>query len=358
MEAQSPEQFAAMEAAQFNWWKQRKAMVIEPLRESGIFNPMLMERIEQQSFYTPFRSNRSPHKDTDQDIESLLAQHYGRDTGLRIAKQIGQLGEVKSPTNQLMSIDLRLMDLVKRNAAKAEVIKIMQATDPKNVMEAETRKVRARGRMREEPVDVETSRVGTLYVMKNGDVQGYYLPRALTAPFNKQLDINAAWYSKALYQANTFQKAIFTQINPGFWPVAAMRDVFTRYRKMPSGAKDRLRDFAPVGIFKDAYEIGKSFGPAWRSVRGEIDAEAESAMERGMLISRRESIGHGNTFKGADIERALIEFDKDPRNYFTKRTGAEKQASKFLSFWLGIGQAFERAPKIATMRYLDEHFAD
>ena len=354
IEASNSVQYAALEAAQLAWWKIRQRMVIEPLKESGVFNEELIKTIGERVFYTPFRKLQEPMQ--GDGLELLLKQHFGRDMGMRIAKQMGTLKEVRSPSNSLMATDLRLMDFAKRNAAKQEVVRIMQSYDAQKYQTADTRKVQRRGRWVKEPIHVDTPQIGTLYTMQKGEITGHYLPKALTVPFTSRQNINAEWYTRALYHSNTWQKSVFTQLNPGFWPMALLRDVFTRYRKMPTAKRQLYRNFAPVGIVMDTAAILRRFPAAWRSVRGTADPLVQNAMERGLLISRRETMGYGNTFKGADIDRALMEFDKDPRNYYQKRSETELKISKAMSFWLSIGQAFERSPKLATMRYLDENF--
>lgn len=77
-----------------------------------------------------------------------------------------------------------------------------------------------------------------------------------------------------------------------------------------------------------------------------------------MLISREESIAHGRTYKGADIDRKLAGHKRRFGDFYDKHNPVTRQILRGWDFWLSIGQAFERAPKIAAMRYLDEHHKD
>ena len=252
---------------------------------------------------------------------------------------MGTLQEIKNPATAAVLKGLSLISAVHRNTAKREVVKLMREVDPELIREADQN---WNGK-RHEWVMKDTPHVGTVVVMNAGQPVAYYVPRTIAEALNGA-DPMESQLGLAAIKANNTLKALYTQLNYGFWPVNLMRDTGSFWLQMP-GAMSPLRW---------AKNLPRAYRAAVSSTKGTPNADAVDALKRLMVISRAE-------YRGLDAadehELTLESFGQTPADW--DRTA--KQHHLLMRAWLkykGFGQTFERLNKINGMLYLDEHFPD
>lgn len=311
-------------------------MVVQPLVSTGYVSPELADKMQGNTVYATFSVQRA---NSEEGINRLLDMAFGAGIGPKIYRQMGTLQEIKNPATAAVMKGLSLISAVHRNTAKREVVKLMQEVDPELIREADQN---WNGK-RHEWVMKDTPHVGTVVVMNGGQPTAYYVPRTIAEALNGA-DPMESQLGLAAIQANNTLKALYTQLNYGFWPVNLMRDTGSFWLQMP-GAMSPLRW---------AKNLPRAYRAAVSSTRGTPNADAKEALRRLMVISRAE-------YRGLDAadehELTLESFGQTPADW--DRTA--KQHHLLMRAWLkykGFGQTFERLNKINGMLYLDEHFPD
>jgi hypothetical protein len=336
-----PENFAKLEAAQQTWRRIYEEQVLNLVKRSGLASPELMQAMEERVFYATFaKAKGEPAAD---GIAQLLEDSYGPQVGSHIYRQVGNLGEIKAPFTGTVLKSLALTSAAYRNILKRETVRAMLANDRGNIAEA---RVRWNGK-RIEPVIVggKGSKVGTLVYLDQGKVKAYYVPKAVAdgidggAGHDNQLALASMKSIGAL-------KAVFTQLNYGFWPVALVRDAAAWTMQLPgAGPLDLAKNFGPA--LKAAYQSQRG---------GQANPLADAALRRKMLISRADSRGVMNNVDN-EFDLKVASFGLDP----VKWGEQDRQVTKLVRAWnhyREFGQVFERTMKIAGMRYLDAKFPE
>ena len=321
-------------AERFNsLWQQ---MVVQPLVSTGYVSPELADKMQGNTVYATFSVQRAQ---SEEGINRLLDMAFGAGIGPKIYRQMGTLQEIKNPATAAVLKGLSLISAVHRNTAKREVVKLMREVDPELIREADQN---WNGK-RHEWVMKDTPHVGTVVVMNAGQPVAYYVPRTIAEALNGA-DPMESQLGLAAIKANNTLKALYTQLNYGFWPVNLMRDTGSFWLQMP-GAMSPLRW---------AKNLPRAYRAAVSSTKGTPNADAVDALKRLMVISRAE-------YRGLDAadehELTLESFGQTPADW--DRTA--KQHHLLMRAWLkykGFGQTFERLNKINGMLYLDEHFPD
>jgi len=196
------------------------------------------------------------------------------------------------------------------------------------------------------PIIVDKTGVSTLVTLDNGTMHGWYVPRWAADPFNFSDSGALELLSGTLGNVNRVIKGVLVQYNPMIWPTLHARDVQHMMRALPGD--NRLQ------VIKDlSLQAPKAFAAAISAWRGRPNADMLKALERGVLVSRREFMGERpNEHSTTQI---LREFGIKSQALLKEREGVLGR------LWLGFGQAgqiFERAAKVAGMRYLDKKYGD
>ena len=309
-------------------------MVVKPLVETGYVSPELADKMQGNTVYATFSVQRAQ---SEEGINRLLDMAFGAGIGPKIYRQMGTLQEIKNPATAAVLKGLSLISAVHRNTAKREVVKLMQEVDPELIREADQN---WNGK-RHEWVMKDTPHVGTVVVMNGGQPTAYYVPRTISDALNGA-DPMESQLAIAAIKANNALKALYTQLNYGFWPVNLMRDTGSFWLQMP-GAMSPLRW---------AKNLPRSWRAAVSSEKGTPNADAKEALRRLMVISRAEYRG----LEAADEHELTLEsFGQTPADW--DRTA--KQQHLLMRAWLkykGLVQTLERLNKINGMLYLDEYF--
>lgn len=334
-----PDGFARLETAQRRFRQIYEEQVVDLIRRSGMASPELLKAIEERTFYATFAKARG--EAAADGIEQLLQDSYGPEVSGRIYRQVGNLGEIKNPLTATTLKALSLTSAAYRNIVKRETVKAMIEHDADNIREAD---VRWTGQ-RMEPKIVDQGKVGTIVYLEEGRVRAYYVPKAVADAINNRPPIDNLLYAAALKPVG-WMKALLTQLNYGFWPVAFIRDAVGWYMQMPgANAKDYANRIGPA--LKAAYD-------AWGGRRA--NPLADAALKRQMLITRADSRGVLGAASD-EFDLAIASYGLDP----VKWGEADRQATRLVRMWNAyreFGQVAERAQKIAGMSYLDAKFPD
>ena len=334
----TPEQFRVLEAAQRQFRKLYEEHVVQPMRASKMASPELMKAIEDRVFYATFAKSKGYEDLTG--IDALLDSQLGTGVGGRIYRQFGHLGDIKQPATATTLKALSLISSIARNDVKREAIDLLRSDSPEMMREAD----RAWSGKRLAPVHVETQDVGTVYVMNEGKVSAYYVPKMWADMLNGGNTIENKVVLGFL-KATRGIKNVFTQLNYGFWPVAAARDSLAWIAQMPGAGPWSLAREAIPSILAAARSINHT----------KENADAEAVLKRRMAISRADPQGLQSTV-GNEYDLKLASFGLNPTAWNKEHKAFTRWLDRSWNAYRELGQIFERSFKIAGMRYLDRRY--
>lgn len=338
-----PSAFAALEKAQQTFRRIYERAVLAPLRAAEVFDDKLLTILEERTFYATMSAVRTLDDVPANSIEAAIRGRYGDRVAAQIYKQVGYLGDVKNPATATAQKALSLISLTRLELAKRRTVELLLDAGEDLVVPAE---MRFTG-VRREPVEVFNDRIGTLTFLHKGKVQAYYVPRAVYEAFrrggNPVENIITAGLAKVLNPI----KALYTELNYGFWPVAFYRDVKSFARKMPE-ASLFFGDKALLRYLVRARAAAKA------SVQSKPSALADDILRRQMVISKANL--RGEQVGEEQIERMMLAHGMTPTTWRDANLSAAKGIMKVWQWYSSQGQINERTVKIAGVLYLDEHF--
>jgi hypothetical protein len=310
--------------------------VISLIKQARILDPKLLEVIEARTEYATFAKARTFNPLEASTLQGMLENRYGKDVTARIYRQVGTLGEIRSPYLATIQKAFSLISTARRQLALKSIVAYLTEHEPASIIPAQERF--AAGRW--EPVHIESNQVGTLYTLNAGKIEAYYVPRAIYEMMNYGSPLESQIIGLA-HNILAWPKAILTELNPGFWPVAFTKDIATMVVQLPKGQR-ALK------------QLPRAFVAARASMMSQPSALADSALKRLMVISRAdnrgEHLGHAD-----EITRTLLRMGQAPQLWDAEA----KKIGAFLRFWMAWkrqGQVLERTVKFASMAHLDEAF--
>jgi hypothetical protein len=219
------------------------------------------------------------------------------------------------------------------------VVNFLRAREPLSVADAPTR---WNGKQLE-PVKVQNSRVSTLFMLNGGKVEAVYVPRVIGEMFVSGGPLESRMIAVAHSILST-PKAMLTELNPGFWPVAFAKDIWGAAVQLPGGSRILA-------------ELPRAYLASYRRFYGLPDAVAQRVLDRQMVISRADSRGE-HLGQADEMTRILLRLGKSPVQWNAEVTKIERVLRAFWRGWAQQGQVFEGTVKIAAMRALDRQFPD
>jgi hypothetical protein len=313
--------------------------VVKLLHESGVMSPELGAAVDKEIFYAPFNKARVYEGGSLDVIAELIKVHHGDEAAGQIYGSVGNIGEIRSPYVQLMHRALGLISMAHRQLALKRVADWLRVHEPLSIAEAP---MKWNGK-RLEPVRVENSRVSTLYLLNGGTVNAVYVPRVIGEMFASggPMEMRMIAISHTLLSP---PKAMLTELNPGFWPVAFAKDVWSATALLPGGSRVMA-------------ELPRAYLAAYHTFYGRPDPLAQQVLDRMMVISRADSrgehLGHAD-----EMTRILLRLGKSPAQWNAEVGRIEQVLRVLWRGWAQQGQIFERTVKIASMRSLDRAFPD
>lgn len=344
MEAQlGPQRWQALQEAAATFRAIYEEQVLPLLRESRMLTPELLKIIEDRTLYATFAKAREFNPLEAGTLQGALENRYGKDVTARIYRQIGTLGEIRSPYLATVQKAFSLISTARRQIGIKSVVRFLEEHEPGSIIPAEERFVSDGQGGRWEPVPMETRQVGTLYTLEEGKAKAYYVPRPIAEMFSHGSPLESQIVGLA-HKALAWPKAILTELNPAFWPVAFVKDVVNASVQIPGGG---LR-------------IARNLPSSWTAARASMLSRpsllADDALRRLMVISRAdnrgEHLGHAD-----ELTRVLMRMGQNPQLWDAEA----KKIGAFLRFWMAWkrqGQVLERTIKIASMQTLDQAFPD
>lgn len=331
-----PQRFAALEEAAVTFRAIYEEQVLPLLKQSRMLTPELEKIIEDRTLYATFAKAREFNPLEADTLVGALENAYGKDVTARIYRQIGTLSEVRSPYLATVQKAFSLIATARRQIALKSVVDFLQEHEPQNIIPARERFTDGRW----EPVPMETRHVGTLYTLERGKPQAYYVPRPIAETMSHGAPMESFIVGR-LHKLLAWPKAILTELNPGFWPVAFAKDVVGAAVQLPKG----------MGVFR---QIPSSWTAARASMLSRPSPLADAALRRLMVISRAdnrgEHLGHAD-----ELTRILMRMGQQPHLWDAeaKKIGLVLRGWQA---WKRQGQVLERTTKIAAMQHLDAAF--
>lgn len=323
----SPDQLAALEGAEKDFRDIRANLVTDKMDQSGMFAPELMQHIREATDYATF------------DVVKYIDGSYGTGIGSKIHKQIGTFEAVGSPYTATLKKDLSMLSSINWNNAKKTVVDDLLANRPDQITPAE---MRFNGKSMS-PVEKTTDKVGTIFMMRDGKVEGYHVDRLVAEAFNRERPEDLHILGRTLSAMSSPFRMIFTTIRPGFQAFNAIRDLRALYRNLPGDltAGKTIRNYL------------KALPDAWAAEFG-LTPEIVKEMQRDdMLISVADPMGLARIDQEHD--RLMKMYNMEPGQY---KNTVWKPFMNLYGQTLKMGGFLERIPKIAAYRYLKENFPE
>jgi len=323
----APNQLAALEGAEKDFRAIRDDLVTDKMAQSKMFAPELMQHIQEATDYATF------------DVVKYIDEAFGPGIGAKIHRQIGTTEAIGNPYTATLSKDLSMLSSINWNNAKLAVVDDLLTHKPDQIVPAE---MRFNGKTMA-PVDRTTDKIGTIYFMKDGKVEGYYVDRLVAEAFNRERPEDLQALGRILSKMATPSRIVFTTIRPGFQAFNAIRDLRAMYRNLPG-------DIGPGKALK-AYL--QALPEAWSAEFGMTPEIVKEMQRDNMLISVADPMGLSKI--ESEHDRLMKMYDLEPGKYkntvWTPFMNLYAQALK-------LGGFLERIPKVAAYRYLKENFPE
>ena len=322
--AWSPDKAAALEKARTEFRKIHD-YVVEKVADTDMHGAELVKIMRDAEHYATF------------DVIDYIEQRYGKGPGGAIHRQIGTLNEISNPATATVMKDLSMIRAVNRHVAVKDVVKFMRGHFPDEVRLADARWVNNRW----EIVDTKDAHEGMIPYLSRGKLRGVYVPKEIAELFEAN-PIEGMAIAKGLRALAKPFRAVFTELNYGFWMFNLYRDYWRAVANLP---KTSALKFIPYYM--------RGIRPAYRSIFGVSDATIAAMQKNNMLISVASH--RGMRSEDAQIERMLKRYGIAPTIWKYK---VLQPFGKFFTYFTNIGRIIERTPKVAAHLYLSKKFPD
>ncbi|MEO1944225.1 MAG: hypothetical protein ABGY11_07975 [Candidatus Thioglobus sp.] len=369
------------------FWDIRKEWVVDKLEASGIYDPVLMEKVRNNNVYATF------------DVSEYINNKYGSGTSVKIFGQQGSFGNIAGPFTRTLINDLKLMKAAHMQIALDTTIgfyemksktepgiftyvkaekkwngKTHEFINPNKVTNKETLK------------QIKDKEVALLTVMRNGKMEGVYLDKHIVDQFKKN-SLEAVNTIKVMRFVNQKFRSLFTEMNPGFWLTNMVRDFF---RTASNLEQKGLVKWIPFSQYVQYFPFWvKGFSSGYRSIYG-IDKKInikDYMLHMDEIVSafagnkkQRQVAFHDFREKYGVPDKVMKEMYKNNELIsIEERWGDQKADTEFerllhrhhQSAWdqeinskwrqagkhfHNIGQALERQNKFGARMYIDKHF--
>jgi GGDEF domain-containing protein len=302
----------------------RKETIIPLLKESGMFSPELMKKIEENEHYATF------------SVVDFLEEKNGRGAGVssHIFKQYGTLADITSPFTATVMKDIALIRAANINIAAKSTTDFMQKQFPDEIKAAD---MEWNGKAHV-PVEPKDPQEGMIRYLQDGKIKAFYTDKFIADSFNRAPS-GTNLMTETLRASNIYFREIFVIRNPGFWMFNTLRDYERAAINLPGG-----------GMVKLLPEYIKAIKPAFKDAFNVPEDITRDMNKKKILISMESRWGF--TEEDAQLERMMVGFNLKPG----KSTNPTMKAfMKLWDHWGNVGQGIERIPKIAGYRWLKKN---
>jgi hypothetical protein len=305
-----------------------RSHLMDKAEEVGRYDPEFMEVMQGNvGDYATF------------DVAAYIEKRHGAQPLAKIFPQIGTFEEVANPATATLLKDIVILKAINRQVAAESVVKFLQKHYADEIRPAD-KKWNGKFHAIQDPPRGQD--LGLVVYLKGGKPKGYYVHKWIADMFERG-PIEGMWIAKVLAATAKPFRALFTEINPGFWLFNIYRDYWRAAQMLP---KAKITTFAK--------HYAKAIKPSLRSVYGIPDDVIAEMLKGNMLISI-EGI-RGLSPQDREIERLLARY---------RLLGAKKWNKKILqpfgqmmNLYTNLGRAIERMPKVAGYKYLKQRFPD
>lgn len=344
-ETLGPARWAGLEAARQAFWANRKARVLSLLEKSGVPSASQVKLLFEREFYQTIQAERGEQVDPEAySLDTMMAGLYGGRVGPKIFQRVGYLGKARDPLLATVEKDLSLISWAYRNMAKAAAVDFLIDTQDAGIREADYRFNPST--QRREPIERESDRMKTLYMVRDGQVRAYYMSRGLAEEFEADDPIAMKLAMRIARTSARWVKGGATGLNYGFWPFNYWRDTKDYVMNMP-GVYSRV--FGRNSYLK---YMGRARRAAVSLIRGNPNEDAKAALDSMVLVPADLVYQHEETTDS--IERIMLRNGVSPR-VMNRMGGAKKAWATLVHYYTYLGRVAEIEPKIAGMLYLREH---
>jgi hypothetical protein len=309
MRKRSGQAFETMEELQKKFRAVYKEEALDRLRHYNIYGEDMMADLDARDAYATFQVNRlgTPPEDT---LKAMFESRFGSGITSHIFKQYGTLYPVASPYTATVQKMMRLISMAERENMKFNVLQgLMSDGSPFKNEWQPAEKVFNKGDKRMEIRVIDNDKVGTVTVLHDGKLTGYYGPRVLVDALMFARTDEVQMWMKVAFAAFNIQKGILTRFNPTFVLRNVYRDVRTYNLLMPGTSRDWMNwvPGLPGGAWsRYAYP---AFKAAVSIYRGAPNTIGQDALRRGFVGQQGVYYG-GNAMAGA--EQKLQSFGHAP----------------------------------------------
>jgi len=354
MKSQSPELFAELEGAAERWFENRSRHVLALLDRANMLDPELMETMRKREAYVAFMPVFEKVGENDaRGLMQQMAQRFGDGVTAYIGFQKGWLGDIKDAVAATMQKDRKIIRAAYRNMAARELYKLlaqMQAQDPNGrPLITEAPKSWVDGKMKTKRIGDSHPDLGDLVFLDKGKLQHYYVPKYYAAFMN---GTHPEPFLKFIQAASVFVTQPFKRLivdwAPGAWPWLAVKD-FQAYATQTPGKNPITKVMGLGRAIRDARSIST----------GAMTDAARLAMDRGMVMSRMESLpGDSRT------SAAQREVDTFGRKLLLSEQAADQErlhairemGRAYVRFGNSLNRTWSNALKIKAMQENDKAY--
>ncbi|QDP51270.1 MAG: hypothetical protein Unbinned7913contig1002_25 [Prokaryotic dsDNA virus sp.] len=325
----SKEKWQALNKAVFEFRKLRQTHVIPFIKESEMFSPILMEKIENNIVYGTFNVAEAIEKEGRSDsIPSY------------IHKQLGTLHEIESPFEATIMKDLALIRAANIKMSTYKTVSFLKKHSKEEAIKADYIKVvlPGKGVVREPSRSKMPKGYELVTYLHEGKVEGFYVPEDI-AQVLKKAPSKVEGVTKLAINLNLFFKYLFVISNPGFWLFNLVRDFKRMMINLPGYRLDKMMA-----------EYMKAIKPAFKEAYGVSDKTISDMRNKRMLISIEDR--HGLSEEDTTLERLLQTY------HITEKKWNNRVIAPFATLfdkWNSIGKAIEVMPKVAGRNFLKQN---
>lgn len=310
---------------------------VKLLEASQTLKPELMQKIKENAAYSPSERAREAFNPLDEGtIRGMLESAYGETATARIFRRLGSFQDIKSPYVALVKKAEALTRFAYKQIATKSMRDFLLEFNSDQIEKAP----KSYNGHRLVPKDIDSPKVGTIYTLDNGELNGWYVPRAIFETLEHASGAEQMMLGGAL-RLLSWPKAILTELNFGFWPVNFARDLAGFGIQMKGG----------IGALK---RLPQAYGAARATITSKPNEVADQLLSRLMVISRAdprgEHLGHPD-----EMDRWLLRANKHPELW----QGEAKKMGLGLRLWEAYkaqGQILERTTKALGMMHLDAKY--
>ena len=299
MRKRSGQAFNVMEELQKKFRAVYKEEALDRLRHYNIYGDEMMADLDARDAYATFQVNRlgTPPEDT---LKAMFETRFGSGITSHIFKQYGTLFPVASPYTATVQKMMRLISMAERENMKYSVLNgLMSAGSPFKEEWQPAEEVFDKGEQRMQIKIIDNDKVGTVTVLHDGKLTGYYGPRVLVDALMFARPDEVQMWMKVAFTAFNIQKGILTRFNPTFIARNVQRDIRTYNILMPGTSRDWMNwvPGLPGGAWsRYAYP---AFKAAVSIYRGRPNVIGQDALRRGFVGQQGVYYG-GNALAGSE----------------------------------------------------------